>query len=127
MPDIYLLGDVFVAPSQLEEGLGLVFLEASAGGLPIISTRQGGIPEVVIHEKTGLLLDRKDDVSELTEKILGLLREPEYRRQLGERGRQTMADHFSWPRIAETTETLYDSLLNPSSNSDRGALAKYEK
>ena len=111
MPNIYLLGDVFVAPSQLEEGLGLVFLEASAGGLPIISTRQGGIPEVVIHEKTGLLLDRKDDVSELTERILGLLRAPEVRRQLGEGGRRYMEDRFSWTRIAEATERLYDSLL----------------
>ena len=110
MPDIYLLGDVFVAPSQLEEGLGLVFLEASAGGLPIISTRQGGIPEVVVHEKTGLLLARKEDVSELTEKILGLLREPEVRRQLGEEGRRTMEDHFSWTRIAAATERLYASL-----------------
>ncbi len=110
MPNIYLLGDVFVAPSQLEEGLGLVFLEASAGGLPIISTRQGGIPEVVIHEKTGLLLDKKDDVSELTEKILGLLRAPEVRRRLGEEGRRYMEDHFSWTRIAEATEVLYDSL-----------------
>jgi glycosyltransferase involved in cell wall biosynthesis len=90
--------------------LGLVFLEASAVGLPIISTRQGGIPEVVMHEKTGLLLTKKDDVSELTEKILGLLREPEVRRQLGEKGRQTMEDHFSWGRIAEATERLYDSL-----------------
>ena len=110
MPAIYLLGDVFVAPSQLEEGLGLVFLEASACGLPIISTRQGGIPEVVVHEKTGLLLAKKDDVSELSEKILGLLREPEVRRQLGEEGRQYMEDHFSWTRIAEATERLYDSL-----------------
>jgi spore coat protein SA len=110
MPNIYLLGDVFVAPSQLEEGLGLVFLEASAGGLPIISTRQGGIPEVVIHEKTGLLLAKKDDVAELTEKIQGLLREPELRRRMGEAGRQTMEDHFSWTRIAEAAERLYDSL-----------------
>jgi spore coat protein SA len=110
MPPVYLLGDVFVAPSQLEEGLGLVFLEASACGLPIISTRQGGIPEVVVHEKTGLLLTTKDDVSELAEKILDLLREPEVGRQLGERGRQFMEDHFSWTRIAEATERLYDSL-----------------
>jgi spore coat protein SA len=110
MPGIYLLGDVFVAPSQLEEGLGLVFLEASACGLPIISTRQGGIPEVVVHEKTGLLLGKKEDVSELAAKILGLLREPEVRRQLGEEGRRTMEDHFSWTRIAEATERLYASL-----------------
>lgn len=111
MPHIYLLGDVFVAPSQLEEGLGLVFLEASAVGLPIISTRQGGIPEVVVHEKTGLLLAGKEDVSELTEKILGLLREPEVRRRLGEEGRRYMENHFSWTRIAEATERLYDSLV----------------
>jgi glycosyltransferase involved in cell wall biosynthesis len=110
MPEVYLLGDVFVAPSQLDEGLGLVFLEASAGGLPVISTRQGGIPEVVIHEKTGLLLEKKDDVSELAGKILSLLREPGYRRQLGEGGRRYMEDHFSWTRIAEATERLYDSL-----------------
>jgi spore coat protein SA len=110
MPRVYLLGDVFAAPSQLEEGLGMVFLEASAAGLPIISTRQGGIPEVVVHEKTGLLLTRKEDVSEVTEKILGLLREPEVRRQLGEEGRRTMEDHFSWTRIAAATERLYDSV-----------------
>ena len=109
MPGIYLLGDVFVAPSQLEEGLGLVFLEASSSGLPIISTRQGGIPEVVIHEKTGLLLAKKDDVSELAEKILGLLRDPERRRRLGEEGRRCMEAQFSWTRIAEPTERLYDT------------------
>jgi glycosyltransferase involved in cell wall biosynthesis len=110
MPQVYLLGDVFVAPSQLEEGLGLVFLEASASGLPIIGTRQGGIPEAVVHEQTGLLLTRKEDVSELAEKILGLLRDPEVGRQLGARGRQYMEEHFSWTRIAEATKTLYDSL-----------------
>ena len=44
MPRAYLLGDVFVGPSQIEEGLGLVFLEAAAAGLPIIATRQGRHP-----------------------------------------------------------------------------------
>ena len=56
MPRAYLLGDVFVGPSQIEEGLGLVFLEAAAAGLPIIATRQGGIPEVVRDDFNGLLL-----------------------------------------------------------------------
>ena len=44
MPRAYLLGDVFVGPSQIEEGLGLVFLEAAAAGLPIIATRRGRHP-----------------------------------------------------------------------------------
>ena len=56
MPGAYLLGDVFVGPSQIEEGLGLVFLEAAAAGLPVIATRMGGIPEVVRDGETGLLL-----------------------------------------------------------------------
>ena len=73
MPRAYLLGDVFVGPSQIEEGLGLVFLEAAAAGLPIIATRQGGIPEVVRDGFNGLLLRQKDDAGELAEKIIGLL------------------------------------------------------
>ena len=73
MPRAYLLGDVFVGPSQIEEGLGLVFLEAAAAGLPIIATRKGGIPEVVREDFNGLLLRRPDDAAELAEKITGLL------------------------------------------------------
>lgn len=69
-----------------------------------MTTRKG------ISEKAGLLLAGKEDVPELTEKILGLLRAPEYRRQLDERGRQHREEHFSWTRIAEATERLYDSL-----------------
>ena len=111
MPRIYLLGDVFTAPSQLEEGLGMVFLEASACGLPILSTQQGGIPEVVIHEKTGLLLAQKDDATELAEKILYLLEHPEYGRELGEKGRQRVVENFSWTKIAESTEGLYNSFF----------------
>ena len=73
MPRAYLLGDVFVGPSQIEEGLGLVFLEAAAAGLPIIATRKGGIPEVVRDDFNGLLLRQPDDAAELAEKITGLL------------------------------------------------------
>ena len=69
MPRAYLLGDVFVGPSQIEEGLGLVFLEAAAAGLPIIATRKGGIPEVVRDDFNGLLLRQPDDAAELAEKI----------------------------------------------------------
>ena len=56
IPEAYLLGDIFVGPSQIEEGLGMVFLEAAAAGLPIIATRRGGIPEVVQEDLNGLLV-----------------------------------------------------------------------
>ncbi|MFH0788174.1 MAG: glycosyltransferase family 4 protein [Pseudomonadota bacterium] len=110
MPGIYLLGDVFAAPSQLEEALGMVFLEASSCGLPLIGTAQGGIPEILLDEKTGLLMKEKDNSKELAAKILFLLKNPEPARALGANGRRLMEEHFSWTRIAERLEDLYDSL-----------------
>ena len=91
MPRAYLLGDVFVGPSQIEEGLGLVFLEAAAAGLPIIATRKGGIPEVVRDDFNGLLLRQPDDATELAEKITGLLSDAPLRQRLGQQGRDWVA------------------------------------
>lgn len=111
MPRIYLLGDIFVAPSQLEEALGMVFLEASSCGLPLIGTSQGGIPEVLRDQETGLLLKEKDNVEELSDNILFLLQNPGQAREMGEKGRRFMVEHFSWGRIAEKLESLYDGLF----------------
>jgi spore coat protein SA len=110
MPRAYLLGDVFAGPSQIEEGLGLVFLEAAAAGLPVIATRQGGIPEVVRDGETGLLLEKKDDARELADKILGLLRQQEQRKRLGRQGREWVRQHFSWEKIAQSLESVYDEV-----------------
>ena len=107
MPRAYLLGDVFVGPSQIEEGLGLVFLEAVAAGLPVIASRMGGIPEVVRDGETGLLLQQKDDAPELAEKILDLLRHQERRQRLGRQGREWVLSNFSWEKIAQTLEGVY--------------------
>jgi len=112
MPRIYLLGDIFVAPSQLEEALGMVFLEASACGLPVIGTSQGGIPEVIRDQETGLLLQEKDNAEELSSKILFLLQHPDRARDMGEKGRRLMITQFSWDRIAQKLESLYDGLFN---------------
>jgi spore coat protein SA len=110
MPGAYLLGDVFVGPSQIEEGLGLVFLEAAAAGLPVIATRMGGIPEVVRDGETGLLLQRKDDAAELAAKILVLLRDQQLRKRLGQEGREWVRNNFSWERIAADLEQVYDEV-----------------
>ena len=115
MPRAYLLGDVFVGPSQIEEGLGLVFLEAAAAGLPIIATRQGGIPEVVRDGFNGLLLRQPDDAAELAEKIIGLLNDAPLRKRLGQQGRDWVSAVFSWERIARTLEEFYDEVMGQGS------------
>jgi len=111
MPKAYLLGDVFVGPSQIEEGLGLVFLEAAAAGLPIIASRMGGIPEVVRDDFNGLLLRQKDDTDELAAKIIGLLGDAPIRQQLGRQGRDWVSSAFSWEHIAGTLEGFYDDVM----------------
>ena len=111
MPRAYRLGDVFVGPSQIEEGLGLVFLEAAAAGLPVIATKMGGIPEVVQDGVNGLLLTQKDDVAELAAKILRLLGDQHLRVKLGTAGRDRVIAEFSWERIAATLEAFYDEVL----------------
>ena len=116
MPRAYLLGDVFVGPSQIEEGLGLVFLEAAAAGLPIIATRKGGIPEVVRDDFNGLLLRQPDDAAELAEKITGLLGDAPLRQRLGQQGRDWVRADFSWEKIARTLEEFYDEVMEPEEN-----------
>jgi spore coat protein SA len=111
MPRAYLLGDLFVGPSQIEEGLGLVFLEAAAAGLPVIATRRGGIPEVVRDGDTGLLLQEKEDITELAEKILLLLHDEPLRKRLGQEGRHWMASQFTWEKIAQDLQQVYEEVL----------------
>jgi spore coat protein SA len=111
MPAAYLLGDVFVGPSQIDEGLGLVFLEAAAAGLPIIATQRGGIPEVVRDGVNGLLLGQQDDLVELADKITWLLTDPDLRKTLGQQGRDWVAVNFSWEKIAADLEAFYDEVM----------------
>src|SRR5262249_44803208 len=76
--------DVFVAPS-LYESFGLVFLEAMRWGTPVVGTRTGGIPEIVDHLKTGLLVGPQAP-GDLADAIIRLLKEPAWGRALGEAG-----------------------------------------
>lgn len=115
MPRAYLLGDIFVAPSQNEEGLGLVFLEAAACGLPLIATRRGGIPEVVREGVNGLLLDHHHDPEELGAKILTLLSDALLRQRLGRQGREWVSQNFSWQHIAREQEGVYDKIMRGGS------------
>jgi glycogen synthase len=112
---------VFCCPSVYEP-FGIINLEAMACETAVVASRIGGIPEVVVPEETGLLVDLalKPGTFEPTDPaafssglaaaINRLTKDAGLRTRMGKAGRQRVLDHFSWDAIAETTVELYRSL-----------------
>jgi glycosyltransferase involved in cell wall biosynthesis len=100
---------VFVMLSRMAEGLPLVFFEAMACGTPVIGTRTGGTPEIVIHEETGLLIERNEP-SEVAAAIRALLANAGEREKMGRRGCE-LSKSYDWRAIAACYLELYQSLL----------------
>jgi alpha-maltose-1-phosphate synthase len=107
---------VFVCPSVYEP-FGLVILEAMACETPVVASRVGGIPEIVVDGETGYLVDLdpadlESFVSALAGRIDTLLSDTDLAARLGKAGRERVLTHFGWPAIASQTVKLYDSLLS---------------
>jgi glycosyltransferase involved in cell wall biosynthesis len=109
IPDIQAAADVFVLPS-LWEGLPLVILEAMISGNPVIASNVSGIPEAVEHGKHGLLTP-PGDAGALADAIGTVLRDPDYRRQLGEAALAHACSHFTIDIMTSAYEDLYRSFL----------------
>jgi glycosyltransferase involved in cell wall biosynthesis len=92
------------AESGDSEGTPVGILEAAASGLPVISTRHGGIPDVVVEGETGLLVKEKD-VRGMAEHMIRLIREPDLAGQLGRAARHRVETHFS---MEQTLGDLWD-------------------
>ena len=96
--------------SSFHETQGIVLLEANACGKPVAAANVGGVPEVVSHEVNGLLFD-PHDIEGMAAAINRLYQNPELARKLGEKGRQIVAEKFSWAKIAADTEGVYEQVL----------------
>ncbi|MFB6230876.1 MAG: glycosyltransferase, partial [Salinibacter sp.] len=115
---------VFVCPSVYEP-FGIINLEAMACETPVVASRVGGIPEIVVPEETGLLVDvdptEGDDVDPadpdafaqgLADGVNALMATPERRETMGAAARQRVEEQFSWRAIAEQTLNFYKSLVD---------------
>ena len=106
----YKAADVFVLPSTMStESFGIVNLEAMACSLPIIASRIGGVPDVVKDGENGLLVPPRDS-EKLADAIIYLLENKGIRERMGKNGRKKVED-YSWERIAEETEKVYEVLI----------------
>lgn len=103
------LMDVFVLPS-LYEGFGIAIIEAMAASRPVVATAVGGIPEVVVHGETGLLVPPGDPAA-LADALHELLAHPERARELGARGRERAHEKFRIEAIVKQHEDLYAELM----------------
>jgi glycosyltransferase involved in cell wall biosynthesis len=101
--------DIVVAPS-LSEGFGLAVLEAMAMSRPCVASRTGGLPEIVEHEGSGLLVP-PGDTAALADALLRLARDPALRVRMGRRGRAIVEERFDIRDTARRFAALYDDVL----------------
>jgi starch synthase len=107
---------VFVCPS-IYEPFGLVILEAMACETPVVASRVGGIPEIVVEGETGFLVDfnpadAETFTSALAADVDKLLNDPTLAERMGAAGRKRVLEHFGWPAVALKTVQLYERLLS---------------
>lgn len=100
---------VLVLPSFIE-GLPTVCLEALASGIPVVASDTGGTSEIIREGETGYLCPSAD-LDRFADRVVRLLRDPELRTRLGRKGRALVEVQYSWSRVAEMTERLYERLV----------------
>ena len=111
LPQYICVGDIFAMPSRsrlmgLEvEGLGIVYLEASACGLPVLAGNSGGAPDAVLHNETGLVVDGTDN-KQIAAAAIELLTKEDSARKMGEVGRQWIIDKWRWEIWSKDFEVL---------------------
>lgn len=106
--------DAFVLPSY-NEGLPMSVLEAMSWGIPVLTTRVGGIPELITHEKDGLLINA-GDTSALATGLIRLGLDHDFRTNIGTSGRQRIMESFSDVSVLPRLENIYRRVLRMNSD-----------
>jgi len=110
VPAILSESDVFCLPTE-DDACPLVFLEAMAASLPTVAVWSGGVPEMVVHDETGLL-SAPGDVDALGEHLLQLLQNPDLARRMGESGKRHAFRKFAPKTAAENWATMLEAMLS---------------
>jgi phosphatidyl-myo-inositol dimannoside synthase len=111
LPAHFDAGDVFAMPCRTRrggldvEGLGIVYLEASASGLPVVAGSSGGAPDAVLSGETGEVVDG-NDVTQVASSVANLLANPDRARVMGNAGRAWVEGKWSWDAAAASLARL---------------------
>lgn len=101
--------DIYVALSR-SESFGVAAIEAGAVCLPVVVSDAGGLPEVVLHDQTGLVVP-KDDPAAAAAVLLRLVQDPALCQRLGAAGQQHVANNYAWPACVQTMIGVYERTI----------------
>ena len=116
LPAYYDAGNVFAMPCRTRragldvEGLGIVYLEASATGLPVIGGDSGGAPDAILDGETGYVVGGRDE-SALTERLVQLLADPAGAAAMGDKGQAWIDREWTWDLVAERLDHILTGKL----------------
>jgi phosphatidylinositol alpha-1,6-mannosyltransferase len=111
LPAHFVAGDVFAMPCRTHgrgldvEGLGIVYLEASASGLPVVAGNSGGAPEAVLDGVTGNVVDGRD-LPAIARSVADLLPDPTMATEMGDAGRRWVSKNWRWTDMATRLTNL---------------------
>ena len=111
LPEHYAAGDVYAMPCRTRrrgldvEGLGIVYLEASATGLPVVAGDSGGAPDAVLEGETGYVVDGRD-VAAIADRLTTLLLDRDLARRMGQAGRAWVEKQWQWDTQADRLAQL---------------------
>ena len=110
LKEFYYRADILVAPSIINEALGLSILEAMATKTPIVATRKGGIPSAVKNGINGILVKARSN-KKIAEAVNKILSDDALREKMGQNSRKIIEEKFTWFKIAKKYQRIYKKAL----------------